>query len=272
MGRSTAEMVQDAVGEIRKHWPREALVAMVLGTGLGTLIHRMRIEATVPFNQIPHFPQATALSHRGAVVCGRVEGKPVVMLNGRCHLYEGYSLRQVTLPVHVMRACGARFLVVSNASGGLNPQFSSGDVMVINDQINLMGYSASSVCGWQIGGRPPQRHPYDARLLRAALDIARRNDFAAHQGVYVAVTGPNYETRAEYRFMRRIGGDAVGMSTAPEVDVAARLNMNVLGLSAVTNIARPDTRHQVDPMQVIQAAEQAAPKIGTIVAGVLASL
>jgi purine-nucleoside phosphorylase len=244
-----------------------------LGTGLGMLTDQVQVDVVIPFDTLPHFPRATALSHRGALVCGRLQDKAVMLLDGRCHLYEGYSLEEVTLPIRVMHACGASVFIVSNASGGLNPHFASGDVMVIDDHINLMGYAGSSGTRDAMAPRAVgHRNCYDPALVRQALDIARAQNFAAHQGVYVAVSGPNYETRAEYRFMRRIGGDAVGMSTAPEVDVAAELNMRVLGLSAVTNIAQPDTRLHVDPVQVVTAAEDAAPKIGEMVAGVLASL
>jgi purine-nucleoside phosphorylase len=266
-------MVQDAVGEVRRHWTGKAHVALVLGTGLGNLTDQVHVDTVIPFDTLPHFPRATALSHRGVLVCGRLHKQPVMLLDGRCHLYEGYSLDEVTLPIRVMHACGASVFIVSNASGGLNPHFASGDVMVIDDHINLMGNPGSSTSPRALPlDRVGYRNGYDAALNRRALEIARTQDFAAHQGVYVAVNGPNYETRAEYRFMRRIGGDAVGMSTAPEVDIAAELNMRVLGLSAVTNIAQPDTRRHVDPMQVVKAAEDAAPKIGTIVAGILASL
>jgi purine-nucleoside phosphorylase len=194
-----------------------------------------------------------------------------MLLDGRCHLYEGYSVNQVTLPVRVLHACGARLLIASNASGGLNPEFVAGDIMVIDDHINLMTRPVLPATCRTVLGRAVRTSPspYDAQLQEQVLQIARRNSFVAHRGVYVAMTGPNYETRAEYRFLRRIGGDVVGMSTVPEVVVAHALGMRVLGLSIVTNVASPDAPQVVDAADVVDSAAQAEPYVRQIVAGIV---
>ena len=193
-------------------------------------------------------------------------------MEGRYHLYEGYDVRQITLPVRVMRALGIELLIVSNASGGLNPRFAVGDVVVIEDHINLM--HRNPLVGTnddELGPRfPDMSAPYDRALAERALTIARRENFAAHQGVYVGLTGPNYETRAEYRFLRRIGADLVGMSTVPEVIVAAHAGMRVLALSVVTNACRPDSLTPTDGHGVLAAACSAEPKVTKIVLGIVA--
>jgi len=197
-------------------------VGIILGTGLGSLAEQIEAEAKIPYEDVPHFPRSTAISHAGRLVLGRLCGLPVVAMEGRFHAYEGYSFQQLTFPVRVMKALGAELLVVSNAAGGLNPHYATGDVMVIDDHINLMGGNPLiGVNDDVLGPRfPDMCRPYDPRLIERALEIARRENFAAHRGVYVAVTGPNLETRAEYRFLRLIGADVVGMSTIPEALVA----------------------------------------------------
>jgi purine-nucleoside phosphorylase len=192
-------------------------------------------------------------------------------MQGRCHVYEGHAVSWLGFPVRVMRALGAELLIVSNASGGLNPRFAAGDLMLIADHINLLRGGDAAV-GWSPGAGRRGRttaSPYDPSLIRLALAVARREDFAAHQGVYVAVTGPNYETRAEYRFLRCIGGDAVGMSTVPEVIAAAGCGMRVLAVSVLTNVAAPDAPRPVESAAVIAAAAAAAVNLEKIVAGVL---
>jgi purine-nucleoside phosphorylase len=197
----------------------------------------------------------------------------LILLDGRCHLYEGYSADQVTLPVRVLHACGAPMLIVSNASGGLNPQYARGDVVVIDDHISFMNGGLPTATPATIPDRPVRQSssPYDEQLLRRAIQVARRHNFVAHRGVYVGVTGPNYETRAEYRFLRRIGGDVVGMSTVPEVLVAHALGMRVLGLSVVTNVASPDAPAVVDAAAVVDVAAHAEPKLRRIVADIVAT-
>jgi purine-nucleoside phosphorylase len=266
--------IDEAAAEVRRHWSVTPRVGIILGTGLAGFTEEIQRDAVLPYEDIPHFPRATALGHKGQFVCGTVGGVPVVTMEGRFHLYEGYSLQQITLPVRVMKALGIELLIVSNASGGLNPNFAVGDILVIEDHINLMG--ANPLVGVnddRLGPRfPDMSAPYDRRLIRLAAEIARRENFAAHVGVYVALSGPCYETRAEYRFLRLIGGDVVGMSTAPEVIVAAHVGLPVLALSVVTNVCSPDLLTATDGHRVIDAARSAEPKMRQIVLGTLAEL
>jgi purine-nucleoside phosphorylase len=283
--------VQAAATAIRRRWDGQPDAALVLGTGLHQLSGLIQAEAVIPYPEIPHFPRSTAVGHSGRLVCGRFGGRSVIAMDGRCHGYEGYSLAELTLPILVMRALGAEILILSNASGGLNPEFASGDVVVVSDHISLLlGLPAmASRGGSGVRGRSPASQParpgspspaltgrqscrpvYDARLIEQALDIARRENFAAHQGVYVAMTGPNYETRAEYRFLQRIGGDVVGMSTVPEAVAASGCGLRTLALSIVTNVARPDSPEVVCATDVIRAAERAEPHVRKIMAQVVA--
>src|SRR5690348_16994896 len=201
-----AAQIDEAVTAIRRSWRKEARVGIILGTGLGGLAQQIEAEATFEYESIPYFPRSTAISHAGQLVCGRLAGLPIVAMEGRFHAYEGYSHQQITFPVRVMKALGAELLIVSNACGGMNPQYACGDVVVIDDHINLMGGNPLiGVNDDRLGPRfPDMCWPYDRKLIDRALEIARRENFAAHRGVYVAVTGPNLETRAEYRFLRQI--------------------------------------------------------------------
>lgn len=283
--------VEQCAAFVRKQWDGAPRIAIILGTGLGNAAAQIQIECTLSFEQIPHFPRSTALGHKGRLVCGLMKGVPTIAMEGRCHCYEGYSAEEITLPVRTIAALGARMLVVSNASGGLNPQFQSGQIMVITDHIDLMGSrgcvsaaphrsagatpSVASDRGFPARPLPaskteglPTGWCYDEPLVRQALEIARHASFAADPGVYVALTGPNYETRAEYRFLRRVGGDAVGMSTVPEVVTAAHLGLRVLALSTITNVAKPDVPQTVDPQDVVNVAAGAEPNLSKIMLGV----
>lgn len=260
-------------GVICRQWSIRPRVAIVLGTGLGDLAHHIDADLVLPYDRLPSFPRPTAAGHPGQFVCGRLAGVPVIAMRGRCHLYEGYSYDQVTHPIRVMRAVGATTLIVSNASGGMNPRFKSGDLMAIEGHINLMGRRGNAPLPpitQPIGGRTGDS-PYDAGFIDQALAVARRENIVCHRGVYVAVSGPNYETRAEYRFLRMIG-DAVGMSTVPETLTAAARGMSVLALSTITNVARPDAPQFVDAEDVIDIAEHAEPRLRKIVIGVLQRL
>lgn len=265
--------ITDAVARIRQDWKGSAKAGIILGTGLGGLVDQMTVEAAIDYEQIPHFPRSTAISHRGRLVCGTLGGVPVAAMEGRFHAYEGYPLQSITLPVRVMKALGAELLVVSNASGGMNPYYSAGDIVVIDDHVNLMG--ANPLVGIndeRLGPRfPDMSQPYDRGLSDRALEIARRADIVAHRGVFVAVLGPNLETRAEYRFLRLIGADIVGMSTVPEVIVAAHCGLRVLGLSIVTDMCLPDCLEPANIAKIIATANGAEPKLRTIVTGVLAA-
>ena len=267
------KQIQEAADAIRSQWDRPVAAGIILGTGLGGLVEQIEVEAALDYQEIPHFLRSTAVGHRGRLVCGRLQGLPVMAMEGRFHMYEGYSLKQITLPVRVMKALGAELLVVSNACGGMNPYFKNGDLMVIEDHINLMGDNPLiGINDDRLGPRfPDMSEPYDLRLVETALEIARRENIVAHQGVFVAVAGPNLETRAEYRFLRAIGADAVGMSTVPEVLVAVHCGLRVLGLSIITDMCLPDALEVADVQKIIATANAAEPKLRKLVTGVLAS-
>jgi len=269
-----ASQIRQAVDVVGTQWSGQPRVGIILGTGLGSIAERIATEAVIDYEAIPHFPRSTSIGHAGQLVCGRLEGQTVVAMEGRFHAYEGYTHRQITFPVRVMRALGAELLIVSNACGGMNPRYACGDIMVLEDHINLMGDNPLvGVNDDALGPRfPDMSRPYDSELIDRALAIARRENFAAHKGVYVAVTGPNLETRAEYRFLRAIGADVVGMSTVPEVLVAVHGGMRVLGLSVVTDVCLPDTLKPADINEILEVAAGAEPKLRAIVLGVLAGL
>ena len=269
----TDETLHNAVTAICSRWHGNATTAVILGTGLGELADEVVADCTITYRDIPFFPRSTALAHKGRLVCGALAGRPVVMLQGRCHLYEGYRAHDLALPARVLCELGIRTLIVTNAAGGLNPQYAAGDVMAIDDHICLMGLSGLGSIDPSAPGRiaRPSARLYDDSLIQRASQIARRGGFSLHRGVYIGVTGPSYETRAEYRAFRRLGGDCVGMSTVPEVLAAAACGMRVLGLSTVTNVARPDAPQTVSAEEVIQVAATARPRVRHIIHGVLAS-
>jgi len=271
MDTTLGEQIRDAVQSIRKRWTRDAHAGIILGTGLGTLAQEITREAVIPYEEIPYFPRSTTVSHTGQLVCGLLAGLPILAMEGRFHIYEGYSFQQVTFPVRVMKALGAKLLIVSNACGGMNPHYGLGDIVVIDDHINLMnGNPLIGPNDDSLGPRfPDMSEPYDRKLIDRALAIARREDFVAHRGVYVAVTGPNLETRAEYRFLRGIGADVVGMSTVPEVIVAVHAGMRVLGLSVVTDLCFPDALKPAVVEEILRVAAEAEPKLRKLVIGVL---
>jgi purine-nucleoside phosphorylase len=264
--------IEEAVAAIRGKWDRQPKAGIILGTGLGGLAEEIDVEAAIEYDDIPNFLRSTATAHRGRLVCGRLQGLPVMAMEGRFHMYEGYPLKQITLPVRVMKAMGADLLVVSNACGGMNPYFRGGDLMVIEDHINLMGDNPLiGINDDRLGPRfPDMCEPYDLKLVGRALAIARREDIVLHKGVFVAVCGPNLETRAEYRFLRQIGADAVGMSTVPEVIVAAHCGLRVVGLSIVTDMCLPDALTPAEIDEIIATANAAEPNLRTIVKGILA--
>ncbi len=265
--------IDQAVDVVRSHWRGNPRIGIILGTGLGGIAKQIETEATLDYESIPHFPASTAVSHAGQFVCGKLEGVSVLAMEGRFHAYEGYSYSQITFPVRVMRAMGAELLIVSNACGGINPQFDRGDIMAIEDHINLMsGNPLVGVNDDSLGPRfPDMSEPYDRTLIQRTLEIARRNNFVAHKGVYVAVTGPNLETRAEYRFLRMIGADVVGMSTVPEILVARHAGMRCLGLSIVTDMCLPDALAPVAVEEILAIAAEAEPKLRAIVLGIVAA-
>jgi purine-nucleoside phosphorylase len=266
--------VQQATAAVRARWSGNAQVGIILGTGLGALAEEIEAQATVPYDEIPHFPRSTVESHAGRLVCGSLGGKTVVAMEGRFHLYEGYTAAQVTFPIRVLKALGCNLLVVSNAAGGLNPLHNKGDLIVIEDHINFM--AVNPLVGpndERLGPRFPDLiEPYDRALQTLALDVARAANIVAHRGVYVGVVGPNLETRAEYRFLRGMGADVVGMSTVPEVLVAVHSGLRVLGFSIITDRCMPDALEPVKIEDVLAVARAAEGKLRTIVKGVLERL
>jgi purine-nucleoside phosphorylase len=268
------DKIQDAVAAVRKKWTGTPRVGMILGTGLGGLGEEIEKEATIPYSQIAHFPESTVISHAGQLLCGKLGGQTVLAMEGRFHAYEGYTHQQITFPVRVMKALGCELLIVSNACGGMNPQHTKGDLMLIEDHINLMG--DNPLIGKnddRLGPRfPDMCWPYDRELLALAQRVAVDQRIVCHKGVYVAVTGPNLETRAEYRFLRGIGADVVGMSTVPEVIVAVHCGLRVLGLSVITDMCLADALEPASVPEIIATANAAEPKLRTIVRGVLQAL
>jgi purine-nucleoside phosphorylase len=266
--------VQKSTEFVRKHWKGKPKVGLILGTGLGALAKEIVAEATLPYPDIPGFPHSTVFGHRGQLVCGTLAGQTVMAMDGRFHVYEGYSAAQVTFPIRVMKEMGCHCLVVSNAAGGLNPLHRKGDLVVIEDHINLMGLNPLvGPNDERLGTRFPDLiEPYDKGLQQLALKAALEANIVAHRGVYVAVTGPNLETRAEYRFLRGIGADVVGMSTVPEVLVAVHAGLKVLGFSIITDMCLPDALAPVSHEEIVAVAQEAEIKLRTIVRMVLAGL
>lgn len=270
----TLDRAEEAAAVIRKRFDERPEVAIILGTGLGRLSAEIASPVTMDYADIPNFPLSTVESHAGRLLCGTLAGKTVVAMQGRFHRYEGYSLQQVTFPVRVLRALGARTLVVSNACGGMNPLWRPGDLMMIADHINLLG--DNPLVGPnddRLGPRfPDMSDPYDAGLRALARAVALERGIPLREGVYVAVSGPNLETRAEYRFLRTIGADVVGMSTVPEVIVAVHAGMRVLGLSIITDLCLPDNLQPATVEQIIGVANETEPRLTELVAGVLERL
>jgi purine-nucleoside phosphorylase len=266
--------IQDAKKFLQSRWAKSPRIGIILGTGLGGLARDIAADVTLPYEEIPHFPHSTAPSHKGQLVCGMLAGKAVMAMEGRFHFYEGWSLKQITFPVRVMKALCCDTLIVSNACGGMNPQYGHGDIMLIEDHINLLG--DNPLIGPnddRLGERfPDMSHPYDASLIALARKIGLEEKIVLQKGVFVAVPGPNLETRAEYRFLRMIGADVVGMSTVPEVIVAVHSKMKVLGLSVVTDMCLPDALEPVNLASIIETANAAEPKLRTIVRRVVGEM
>ncbi|MEE2781497.1 MAG: purine-nucleoside phosphorylase [Planctomycetota bacterium] len=265
------DKIEEAKAFIAGQWSEQPRAGIILGTGLGPFVERIDVEAQIDYESIPHFPSSTATSHRGRLICGKIEGIPVVAMEGRVHLYEGHAARLITLPVRVMRAMGAEWLIASNAVGGMNPNYRAGDIMVIEDHINLMTDNPLiGVNDDRLGPRfPDMSEPYDLQMVDAALAIARKCDFVAHKGVLVSVTGPNLETRAEYRFLRLIGADVVGMSVVPEVITAVHCGLKVVGFSVVTDMCLADALEPAVVDEIIAVANSAEPKLRELVEGIV---
>jgi purine-nucleoside phosphorylase len=268
------QQIAGAVTAVRRHSSLVPEVGIILGTGLGRLAEEIACEAVIPYAEIPGFPLSTVETHAGRLLVGTLAGRRVVAMQGRFHRYEGYSLQEVTFPVRVLRALGATTLVVSNACGGMHPLWAPGELMLIADHINLLGDNPLIGANDDaLGPRfPDMSAAYDPDLRAEARAVARELKLTLREGVYVAVPGPNLETPAEYRFLRAIGADVVGMSTVPEVIVAVHAGMRVLGLSIITDQCLPDALEPANIEAIIQTAARAEPDLTRLVVGVLGRL
>ena len=264
---SLFDRVQAAADVVRGRSALEPEVAIILGTGLGGLARDIDVEAEVPYERIPGFPLSTVETHAGKLLLGRLGRRPVVAMQGRFHRYEGYDLQQVTFPVRVMHMLGARTLVVSNACGGMNPLWGPGDLVLLSDHINLLGDNPLvGANDERFGPRfPDMSAPYDPELRALARKVALELGIVLREGVYVAVPGPNLETRAEYRMLRMMGADVVGMSTVPEVIVAGHQGMRTIGISIITDQCLPDALEPADIGRIIATAERAEPQLTRLI-------
>jgi purine-nucleoside phosphorylase len=266
--------IEEAAEAIRSRLECKPRIGIILGTGLGNLARQIEGAREMKYEEIPHFPRSTVQSHAGQFIAGTLAGQEVVVMEGRFHYYEGYSLEQVTFPVRVMRALGAETLLVTNACGGMNPMHEKGDLLVIEDHINFMG--VNPLIGpndEELGPRfPDMCAPYDPDLLKLAEEVALQKNVRAHRGIYLAVTGPCLETRAEYRFMRATGADTVGMSTVPEVIVGVHAGFRILGIGVITDICLPDALEPVNIDEIIAVANDAGPRLESVILGVLEGL
>jgi len=268
------EKIQEAKDYIQGKSGLKPTLAIILGSGLGRLAGQIENKEVIPYVQIPHFAVSTAPGHSGNLILGSFGGKNVVAMQGRFHFYEGHSLEVITFPVRVMKALGAEILIESNASGGINPRFKAGELMVIIDHINLTG--TNPLIGPNddsLGPRfPDMSEPYDKKLIKLTEKVALKEGIKIHFGVYAGVTGPCFETPAEYRFLGRIGADVVGMSTVPEVIVARHCNLRVLGISCVTDECIPDCLEPLDSQKVIEVAKKAESVLTRLIKPVVARL
>jgi purine-nucleoside phosphorylase len=265
---STEDYIRRKIGDFQPE------IGIILGTGLGALVDDIEVQHKLMYSNIPNFPISTLEFHSGKLIFGILSGKRVVAMQGRLHYYEGYDMKQITFPVRVMKMLGIKKLFVSNASGALNPSYKKGDLMIIDDHINmqtdnpLRGRNADD-----LGPRfPDMSEPYNREMIARGMEIAKKNNIVCHSGVYVSVNGPNLETRAEYRFLRSIGADAVGMSTVPEVIVANHMSLPVFAISVLTDEGFPDTLKAVSLEEIIKTAEEAEPKMTKILKDLILEL
>jgi len=266
--------INETLEVIKKITTEEYPFGIILGTGLGGLTKDIEIQHEIEYEDLPHFPLSTVESHHGKLIFGKIGDKNVVAMQGRFHFYEGYSMKQITYPVRVMKFLGVKTLLVSNACGGMNPIYKRGDIMLMEDHINLIG--DNPLIGMnedELGPRfPDMSEPYDLELIKVAEEVALENKIKVQKGVYVAVPGPNLETKAEYRFLRTIGADVVGMSTIPENIAANHMGLKVLGISIVTDECFPDSLKPVNVEEIISTAMKAEPKMTLIMKEVIKRL
>jgi purine-nucleoside phosphorylase len=261
----------DAVADIRSHSTLQPEVLIILGTGLGKLVEELEIETTIPYESIRHFPQSTVESHAGKLHMATLGGKRVMVMQGRFHYYEGYTMQQIAFPVRVASALGANKMIVSNACGCLNPEYRRGELMLISDHINLLGDNPLiGANDPDLGPRfPDMSDPYNKQVRSLVKEVAATEGIELHEGVYAAMSGPMLETRAEYRMLRTMGADVIGMSTIPEVIAAVHLSMDVMGCSVITDECFPDTLAPLNIEHVLAAASSAEPSLTKLVKSTL---
>ena len=262
--------LNETVSYLKSQITNAPKVGIILGSGLGGLVDEVQIEKAIEYDDIPNFPVSTVKGHGGKLIFGTIQDVQVVMLSGRFHYYEGYNMQEVTFPVRVMKMLGADFLMVSNAAGGMHPDFKVGDLMIIQDHINIFPeHPLRGKNDETIGPRfPDMTEPYDLNLIAKAQEIAKEKNIKLHKGVYIGLQGPTFETKAEYKWLRTIGGDAVGMSTVPEVIVAKHMGMKVFGMSVITDLGIREEMNEITHEEVLEAANAAAP----IMAGIFKDL
>jgi len=264
--------IKEAVSYIRNQVQEIPETAIILGTGLGNIVDHLEVLRVIDYQEIPHFPVSTVEGHAGKLILGKLGDTPVLIMQGRFHFYEGYSMEEVTFPIRVMKFLGIGTLVVSNAAGGMNPDFEIGDIMVINDHINLMPNPLIGRHDPEFGARfPDMSQTYDTGLIQKARDEARKLGINIHQGCYVGVTGPTLETPKEYEYLRIIGADAVGMSTVPEVIVAHQMGIRIFAVSVITDLGVPGKIQKLTHQDVIKAAEKTAPELTNLIIQMITS-
>lgn len=266
--KNTTEYIKRIIGDFEPEY------GIILGTGLGAVVDDIEIEYELLYSMIPDFPIATVEFHTGKLIFGTLSGKRVVAMSGRFHYYEGYSMQEITFPIRVMKVLGIQRLFISNASGCLNPDYRKGDLMIIDDHINLQGENPLRGRNYDFFGPrfPDMSAPYDTEMISLAKDIAAKNNIKAHVGVYVSVVGPSLETRAEYKYLRIIGGDAVGMSTVPEVIVANHMGVPVFAISVITDEGFPETLKPVKLEDIVAVAQEAEPKLSLVLKELISKL
>jgi purine-nucleoside phosphorylase len=262
---------------VRARIPQKPRIAIILGTGLGDVAEAVEQPIVIPYVDIHDWPVSTVKGHKGRIVAGDLAGQPVIVLQGRVHYYEGYSMAQVTLPVRILQRLGVEILIVTNAAGAINPDYEPGDVMIINDHISMIGMAGLNPLRGpnlnELGERfPDMSQAYDRQLIKLTREVARTNGLNIREGVYIGLAGPSFETPADLRFLRSIGADSVGMSTVPEVIVARHGNTRVLGLSSISNKANLDGNTLTTHEEVLEAGIMLVPKIKTLILGVIKSL
>ena len=266
--------LEESVAYLKSKTSLNPVVGIVLGSGLGDIVKALETEFEIPYSAIPHFPVSTVKGHPGKLLFGKLNGQPTVIMQGRFHYYEGYSMQEVTFPIRVMKMLGVETIFITNASGGLNPKINIGELCVITDHINLQPeHPLRGKNEDKLGPRFPDQHAvYDRKLIYEAMTIAKSNNIICHKGVYVGVSGPTFETPAEYKFMHLLGGDCVGMSTVPEVIVANHMSMRIFCISVICDVGNPETPQSVSHDEVVSAAVNAEPKMSLIIKSLISGL